>query len=51
MVGMAKDKAECVAKAAHKEMSDEEFDAYHAAMTEGTVGELMFSEDETAMEK
>ena len=48
MVGMAKDKAECVAKAAHKEMSDEEFDAYHAAMTEGTVGELMFSEDKTA---
>ena len=48
MVGMAGENAECVAKAAHKEMSDEEFDAYHAAMTEGTVGELMFSEDETA---
>ena len=48
MAGMAGDKAECVAKGAHKAMSDEEFDLYHSGVMEGTVGELMFSEDEKA---
>ena len=50
MAGMAGDKAECVAKGAHKAMSDEEFDLYHSGVMEGTVGELMFSEDELAKE-
>ena len=46
MVEMAGDNAECVAKAAHKEMSEEEFDMYHSAMIEDSVGDLIFSEDE-----
>ncbi len=48
MVSMAKDKAECVAKGAHKAMSDEEFDMYHSGVMEGTVGELLGSDDDTA---
>tara|TARA_Y100001936_G_C15457347_1_gene352111 strand:+ start:24 stop:332 length:309 start_codon:yes stop_codon:yes gene_type:complete len=48
MVGIAGDNAECVAKAAHKEMSDEEFDMYHGAIMGDTVGELLFAEDEVS---
>ena len=48
LVSMAGDNSECVAKGAHKAMSDEEFDMYHSHVTEGKVGELLMSEDETA---
>ena len=48
LVSMAGDNSECVAKGAHKAMSDEEFDMYHSHVTEDKVGELLISEDETA---
>ena len=52
MVTMAGDKAECVAKEATKDMSEDELATYHEAVTKDAVGELVAAggeEDELAV--
>ena len=46
MVNMAGDKAECVAKAATKDMSEDELATYHEAVTKDAVAELVGASEE-----